>query len=272
MPRIIVGKPLLPNKGVELWYRRKLFALVDFMKKAALRELEAPYKELIGEAALDASVSSQMRIRLNKLVIELELKFGSMADDLAAAFVSRVEKQSGFGFRASLSFMLGGDEVLRKAGFLKAGSSMTQPMRETLKAAVAENVALIKSIPEQFVSGLQSKIYQSINQGGGVGTIAKFVQERFKVSKNRAFWLAFDQNNKASAAVNARRMDDAGITKWKWVHTAGSFKPRDYHRDVLNGQVFSMGEVPIADPKTRERARPGFLINCRCVAAPVIEV
>jgi SPP1 gp7 family putative phage head morphogenesis protein len=71
--------------------------------------------------------------------------------------------------------------------------------------------------------------------------------------------------------LNASRMKAIGLNKYEWVHSGGGQRPREFHRDVLNGQIFSLDDPPIIDEQTGERGIPSQLINCRCTMLPLLE-
>lgn len=47
-------KPIIPNKGIELWYRKQLMKLIDDMQHSAEYWLKAEYKKQLPEIAQDA--------------------------------------------------------------------------------------------------------------------------------------------------------------------------------------------------------------------------
>lgn len=91
------------------------------------------------------------------------------------------------------------------------------------------------------------------------------------ISKKRAALIARDQTSKATTAINKTRMAGLGVKKFKWLHSYGGKEPRPLHKDVLNGNIYSMEDPPVIDERTGERGLPGQLINCRCRMVPVIE-
>ena len=62
-----------------------------------------------------------------------------------------------------------------------------------------------------------------------------------------------------------------GLNKYEWIHSGAGQQPREFHRDVLNGQIFDLDDPPIIDEDTGERGIPSQLINCRCTMRPVLE-
>lgn len=47
-------KPIIPNKGIELWYRKQLMKLIDDMQHSVEYWLKTEYKKQLPEIAQDA--------------------------------------------------------------------------------------------------------------------------------------------------------------------------------------------------------------------------
>ena len=103
------------------------------------------------------------------------------------------------------------------------------------------------------------------------------------ITDKEAALIARDQTAKFYSQMAVENMRRAKITKAKWLHSCAGRTPRDYHRtkwdgvshnppNGLNGYVFDLNNPPIADLETGERAFPGVLFDCKCVAIPVIEI
>jgi SPP1 gp7 family putative phage head morphogenesis protein len=94
--------------------------------------------------------------------------------------------------------------------------------------------------------------------------------ERYGEAKRHAKNVALDQTRKAYMSINTERMRDVGVSKFEWIHTGGSQDPRQYHKTVLNGNVYDINDPPVIDQRTGERGLPGLLPFCRCTMRPVV--
>ena len=109
---------------------------------------------------------------------------------------------------------------------------------------------------------------QSVSQGRDLAGLTKGLQKIHGVTRRRAQFIARDQNNKATAVMTRARHLELGITKAKWLHSAGGKQPREAHRhfsgqvyDIREGHDFGDGNGPVW---------PGTAINCRCVSVPIV--
>lgn len=145
-----------------------------------------------------------------------------------------------------------------------------------MDAATQEAAALIKRVPGEFIPNVQQDVMRSITQGNGLQDLIRDLDKREVKVKNWSKNVAKDQTRKAYATVNRVRMQEAGIKKFKWIHSGGSNDPRSHHLHKwpagLNGGIFSFDDPPIIDPKTGERGMPGQLPYCGCTMAPYIEL
>lgn len=241
-------------------YQRKIDALVDEMAASLAYWLRAAYSaDTPATVALaqDASASRLLQAAFDKLRNRWLRKFDDLAPKMAEWFVA--------GSKARVDGTMKAD--LRKAGFT-VRFKMTRAMRDAYNAVVDENIALIKSIGSQHLEGVHVALMQSVQNGRDAGYLSEQLEKRHGVTKRRAALIARDQNNKATAVMVRTRALEMGITKAKWLHSAGGKTPRPEHVkfsgqlfDLATGHDFNNGEGVVW---------PGTPINCRCVAAPVV--
>jgi SPP1 gp7 family putative phage head morphogenesis protein len=137
-------------------------------------------------------------------------------------------------------------------------------------ATVAENVSLIRSIPEKYLGDVQTSVMQSVKAGRDLATLSKDLRKNYGVSYRRAALIARDQNNKATSALMRVRQVDLGLEKGVWLHSHAGKEPRPTHL-ANHGKKFDLKEGWFdPDPRVRKRILPGELINCRCVWKPVV--
>jgi SPP1 gp7 family putative phage head morphogenesis protein len=261
----IAGAPVLPNAGVEAWYARELARMTEAMNKAALREIEKLFRAEGGNLGYseDASLSSQARIAMNGLRRIFSRLFAKKADDLADAMIAKASRANAAGVGASLKELSGGLSI--KTDFISG------KLKETLKAAVAENVGLIRSIPQRYLDQAEGAVMRSITTGNGMADLVPELQRLGGITVTRARFIARDQTNKANMVLTRGRLQAAGIRHFQWVHTGRSREPRPLH-EWLNGQVFAFDDPPVIDGKTGKKGFPGDLINCKCRMRPYVKL
>ena len=264
-PNVLVGNPLNPNMGVAAYYNQKLDALIREMVDDTDKQLKKLFDTEHAEEyfAHDASISSQARILTNALIEKYDALFSGRAPALAEYFAERSDRSSSAAAHVTLKQLSGGLSIKT--------AQISGDLKDIFKATIAENVALIKSIPQQYLNGVQQAVMRSITNGRGLQTLVPYLQKEHGKTFARARMISMDQTRKAFEGMTRARLERAGIKKFKWIHTGGSNEPRPLHQHTLNGKIFSYAEPPIIDTNTGERGFPGQLINCRCRQAPVID-
>jgi SPP1 gp7 family putative phage head morphogenesis protein len=124
---------------------------------------------------------------------------------------------------------------------------------------VAENVALIKSIPSQYFGDIEKTVTGAVTRGTRWEDLAKELQARYQVSESRAKLIARDQVGKFYGSLQQVRQEQMGVTGYTW-QTVNDNRVRDEH-SIRQGQHFEWSAPP-------EDGHPGEAINCRCYAEP----
>ncbi len=262
----LISSRLNPNAGIMAWYVRELRKLTKAMTKECRERLKAIYKAGYPDIAFDESLSSQARIALNELFEKYGDKFSDKAKALAKDLVNRTNRYSNGQVKQALKDMLGD----KAKDFVLSGSLISAEKEEIIKALIFENVSLIKSIPNEYFKQITGAVARSIENGEGISWLAKELRKFGYSTERRAQLIAQDQTRKAYNSINLRNFQEVGIRKFKWLHSGGSAKPREYHKKVLNGKVFDMDNPPVIDERTGERGFPGQLPYCRCVMCAVM--
>lgn len=184
--------------------------------------------------------------------------FSDAAVTIAPKFVNAVDSTATKSLKRSI-----GEKDLPKVKF-----TMTPEMNQAVDGIIAENVNLIKSIPEKYFTQVQTITLQSITRGRDLQYMTEELQKQFGVTRRRAERIAIDQNNKATAELAKVRQQSLGITKGIWIHSGGGSHPRPKHVKA-NGQEFELDKgLPVGD--NGEYVLPGQEINCGCSWKPVL--
>ncbi len=254
-----VLRPVHANAGIRAAYRGKLDCLIEEMARSYAYWLRAAYRADPPEMAQDASPAVELDRAVRALGRYWQRRFNEAAPKLARYFAKSASRRSDAALR----------KILRDAG-ISVEFRMTAAMNDILQATIAENVGLIKSIASEYHTQVQGMVMRSVTAGRDLETLSKDLQKRFGITKRRAEFIALDQNNKATAALQRVRQVELGITKVIWLHSHAGKVPRPTHL-ANNGKPYdpAVGWFD-PDPKVRRHIVPGELINCRCVAKPVI--
>lgn len=244
-----------PNAGVEAWYRRQLDKQIRDMQSSVVYWLTANYKASGAAVAMDASPAVFMRDAMRKLARRWTKRFDDIAKKLADRFSNDAMKNSD----VSLYNALG------TAGFT-VEFKMTAPMNNALQATIAENVGLIRSIPEKYFTEVEGLVMRSVARGRDLSLLTNELQKRYGITRRRAALIARDQNNKATSVMQSARQQSLGITEGIWRHSHAGKEPRPSHVKA-DGEKFDLSKGMYLDGKW---VMPGEEINCRCTWSPVI--
>jgi len=118
---------------------------------------------------------------------------------------------------------------------------------------------------------LRTALLEGVNAGEGLEGLRGRVENVFEVSRGRARTIARTEVGKTFNTSRFHTMRDQGIKKIEWLSSRDA-DVRDSHwgvdSEVIDvGEAFSNGLAYPQDPG----GPPGEVINCRCVALPVVE-
>ncbi len=257
----IVLRDLKPNAGIEVWYRRTLQALIEDMARSMLVHVRASLRRSPVEIGfgVDESPTAALERTFRKWGERWTARFDKMAKDVADAFATRSGRDFDARFR----------KLLREAGFT-VKFQMSERMRESYRAVAAENVNLIRSIPQKFLTDVQSAVWQSVTKGYDTGTLSQTIHDTYKVSWRRAALIARDQTNKAKAVMEEARRDELGITEAIWIHSHAGKEPRPEHVRWGREKKRYAIKQGMWSEVDQEWVWPGTPINCRCTSRSII--
>lgn len=255
-PRFRPVPPRVPFPGaVERRYRNILLHMVERMISLVNDRLLPKLPKLSAEvqalmpARVDDWVSEAESILAD--ILQTILEDTGDTDDLARAIAGDVSDQNMDGFQRQLKAVFG-TEVL----------DIPQPwLKSQFDSFAAENVKLVKSIPEQYIDRLGQVIQKEFRAGTDVREIAKQIQDTFDAPRNRAKTIARDQIGSLNGTLTQLRNQEMGIAEYTWLATMDErTRPAHAERD---GQRFRWDKPP-------PDGNPGQPINCRCAALPVV--
>lgn len=251
-------KPVHPNVGVRQWYRKKLIRLIDQMHASVCYWVTAAWKANEPVMAQDEPPAAALARVLRALSRRWNKNFNQAAQDLAKYFAEDIDKRSVSALK----------HILEKGGF-SVRFKLTPAMRDVLNATIQQNIALIKSIPQQYLPKVQQAVMASAQSGRDLKKTMQQINHTHTVTRKRAALISLDQTNKATSAMVRARQLDLGIEEGIWLHSHAGKTPRPTH--VKNdGKKFSL-KTGWYDPAVKQYIMPGELIHCRCNWKPVIK-
>lgn len=208
--------PVRPSQDAESFYRGQLRALVRNMSQQLYEVLRPELTRLkpqyIGDSlvTLDGWTDDILAVIRRVSSIFAANLFDQQARRVAAGTISRAEADNAEEFRKSVNRAVGVDFEL-----------ITKPkgMVDYLEASTAENVNLIKSIPQEYFQRVETIVLGGMKSGLAPTAIAKQIQEQTGVSARRAKLIARDQVSQLNSDLTRQRQTAAGIEFYR-VETA----------------------------------------------------
>ena len=255
--KYVTAAAVHPNAGVEAAYHKRMDALIARMAAGVLRRLSAIWRTNPPELTEDASPAAELREAMERMRRDWQAQFDDLADTAGRRFADEATSTADRSFAAKL----------KKAGFT-VRFQRTRAINDVIQASVSENVQLIKSIPQQYLTQVESIVTVGVQTGRDMGYIAKALQDQLGVTRRRATIIARDQAGKSTAAIVRARQQEVGITQAVWLHSLGGRKPRRTHV-AMNGKIYDIVKG-MWDEDEKAWVLPGQLINCRCVSLSII--
>lgn len=246
------------NRGIASRYRKQMQRLIAEMVASVEYWLAAGYNKTPPILAADAAPSQKIKRVLEDLAKRWVAKFDESAPKIAEAYLQSIFKASDSSFRAAL-----------KAAGWAVEFKMTPAIRDAFEASLAENVGLIKSIPERYLQQVEGVVMRSYASGRDLQTMTKELRQIYPEVARRAELIARDQSNKANAVVNRARQMELGITEAIWMHSHAGKNPRPDHV-AANGKKYNIAEG--CEVRKGEFIQPGEEINCRCTSRAVLPI
>lgn len=260
-----VLRAIHPNAGVEAWYYAELHREISEMDADVSRAVLKAYEQaaptgMAGDATRAPSVFIQRA--LAKWGEIWEARFEALSGKLSRMFADRA-------FSATDVAMT---RALKAAGFTVKFAPTTRSV-EAYRSVIAENINLIRSIPQQYLKDVQSRVWSSAMKGGDLHKLSVDLKANYGVTQKRAAFIARDQSAKAKAVVEAAHRQELGITHAIWQHSSAGKEPRPTHV-AQDGKRFEL-RTGWFDPDANGRGKgeyvwPGTLINCRCTSRAVL--
>ncbi|OHY48238.1 hypothetical protein BBX45_11255 [Proteus mirabilis] len=265
-PRRRRMRPIRQSKRTEVWYRERLYSVIDEMVNVIIAELESPTLN-DAPSTPPLSITAKLSRAIQKVA---NMSIADIANRLSFGLVNRANQQNKEQTQRTYKNAFGID----LSGMLGDGA-----IRDDMDKAVKENVDLITSIQTDFINGIGEKVFTNLSSGGRHENLISIIKERGGVSKSRAKFIARDQTAKLNAALTESRSRALGLDLYEW-GGAGDERERDSHF-VLNGMLCKYSDPTVYSDdlgKTWKKRKsigafegnPGQDYGCRCVPLPYV--
>ncbi len=242
------------SKRNQIWYQRQLRNLIKAIQEQvntrivpALFKFEADYVADVDFVTIISEHIAAVGLQWKNITPTAR----PMAEQVVNQEATHNTRKLEAGIKGSTGLDL--DRIIQSEG-----------IETTLRAKVAENVALIQSIPDEYFKKLNTIVYENITMGESAGGIYKQIKKLGETTEARAKLIARDQTSKINGAINRTRQAKLGVTSYIW-QTSQDERVRESHRRH-NGKEFRWDKPP------KDTGHPTEDIQCRCVARAVVKL
>lgn len=277
-------KPKYPHM-IELEYSKAILREVNKLKKLTNEYIRPELKKIIkdrdsrldanisGLAVLSNAITKVKSVFYDEKIIPgneaVQATFGRSIRFMVDPFMQRTNKFE------EKQFI---DEYERQTGTKPLDLQLN--VDEFIKEATDININLIKTIPSQYFSELQTTIESAVRRGQMAKDIEESIDKLITKQEGRAKLIARDQISKLAGSTNQARQIASGVEEYIWrtmedsrVRSfANTFGYSDHKR--LDGTLQRWDSPPVTvfkGKRTGERNHPSEDIQCRCYASPVYD-
>ena len=256
-----------PSKQAEVYYRKQMLSLVDLMQSLVITELQ---NDTLNDALFSRGVELLAR-QMDRALSKLEaLDINSIALMMARGFVNRLNRNNDNTFKANLRNNVGLD--------LK-GSIEAEGLTDALKVIVSQNVALIKSVKDEYKDNIGKLLRDNVLEGNRPTNLVTQIKDIGGVTKSRAKLIARTETAKINTDMTQLRSEALGAKTYVWSASMDE-RTRTSHA-VLNGLTMRFDDDTVYSddggltwkPRSKiggEQIKPGKIWNCRCAMLPII--
>lgn len=258
-----------PSVAINAEYQKALLKLIRQMRDSINYYCLAAYKPAIEEikradrqeGVHDAKPTpSEIMAKLKRVVSAIrkryQKKFNHLAGKLPQAIVDKINQEVSRRIKNTL---------IKE---MEVDFKWTPKLKLALKAAVQENVVLIKSIPQEYLKRVEFDINESVAQGRNMSELVeKLNKKAYSITRRRAITIAYDQVNKITESVDRQRKMELGLNYAIWRHSNIPQEPRISHVHA-DGKEFDVRKGCYIDG---EYIQPKQKINCNCSAQTILK-
>lgn len=238
-------KPVKVNRRVELYYTRQLLALVDLCMTETKEVVIPEVGNHIGDGWI-SDLFGKIRDKVVRYVTDVSKP---LATKVVIDVRQEVDAQIASHTKSSIGIDL--------TPFYQASD-----IQDVVDRAIDANVALIKSIPQQYLDKLEALVHNALLTGQTSEELAKEIFKLGQSTEYRARLIASDQMGKINADINEKRQISLGVESYDYL-TSKDEKVRPLCRSH-HGKTFRWDSPPAG-------GHPGKKVRCRCTALPNYE-
>ena len=252
-----VPRPLHP-RGAALGYARALNAMVRELRAIVREQVLPELPSLAAQGRSDSQKQELAQFGKSSRFDQVDTQVERIIGRVRVLFGERVHPRPMALDAAAAVDAFSEQDLIRVLGI---DPGLIPNVGELLEAFVADNVRLIRSIPDRLLDDVEGIVLRGIRRGQSATEMAREIQARTGVAQRRARLIARDQVASLNGELTQRRQTALGIREYIW-RTSRDSKVRDAHKD-REGKTFRWDRPPGGE-------FPGSAVNCRCTAEPVL--
>jgi SPP1 gp7 family putative phage head morphogenesis protein len=164
-------------------------------------------------------------------------------------------------------------DLVKTLGSLTVTPVLTAEQRRRLAEEWEQDLKRgIKDFTAEEILKLRQDIKAAVLAGNRYEGVVKAIQHSYRVSANKAKFLARQETNLMVSKYKETRYAEAGVYEYRWRCVVGSplHPVRPAHK-ALDGKVFRFDNPPVTtEPgEPQRRNNPGEDFNCRCQGVPL---
>lgn len=125
----------------------------------------------------------------------------------------------------------------------------------------------VKGWEEKNIVKMRQDVLEMVRKGVRQEQITKYFEDRWKIAKNKAKFLAENESGLASSVIFATRSQQMGCKYFEWL-PSNSKEKRKLHEFYYH-KIFSFDNPPIIDEKLGIKGLPQQIWNCKCYFASI---
>jgi uncharacterized protein with gpF-like domain len=260
--------PIIPSAKIDKEYRNALFALIEQMQRSVEWYCKAAFKPVEKESEklglMDADPVNNLQRVINQVKKRYIKRFNELAGKLPKEVVEKIAKEVKRKIKSHLI-----DEMTVELHFSKAEKML-------LNALTKENVALIKSIPQEYFKRVEYDIMSTVSEGRDMQDLSDKLSKGYGITRRRAVMIAYDQTNKITEKFDRANKIELGLFQAEWKHSHASQEPRPSHLEA-DGKTYDIRKgmyIVEKDKKGKVVYRgwchPASRPNCNCFSRTIL--
>ena len=109
---------------------------------------------------------------------------------------------------------------------------------------------------------MRQDVLDMVQKGVRVPELQTYFEKRWKVSKDKALFLADNESHLVGSVIKANEYQKMGCTQFKWGRSSSKEKRKSHEK--LYNRIFDFDNPPVIDEKLDIKGFPRQIWNCKC--------